>query len=331
MKAVLALILSLLLMTTLAGTAEEAEQVIEGILVGAFGEAGKAAQTCIHDGEKAFDLVEQAITLFEKGDLASIAQGLFYIGEALEEFPTVLKDCEGAEGIVDQVKKIAVEFKNPKTLVVHIGEEILFNGKSIYRDVTNTVTHFKTTQYEPAGEDIGDIINILFLKLSVQDRRQETVDFIEGFFKGALEDDSADVDDCIDDTNDIITELEKIVADFKSGITDDLEKVFLDFIDLLAEIPKSVVQCEVVPAEMEADFASWILDLQDSKIMEHRFFNAFLLKSDRIKADMKGLIEDFEAQNFKSSGFDLGDFLHILFVEVSPMSQEQSVVKQLLN
>jgi hypothetical protein len=327
MKIVLALLL-VFLVSSQAASLVEIEQLIEGMMVGAFGEEGKAAQECIEDGEKIFVDIEAAIQDFEKGGAVNIAKGLFHIGIALEGLPDSLADCKGAQPILDDIKKIAARFKDTSSLVVHIGQEIIFHGFSIFHDITDCVSNFKKGDYEGAGEEIGDIIQFLLLvdakKLT---GRQESTEFVEGFFKGSLRDDSADVIDCIDDANDIIDELEKIISDIKAGLLDNFEELFLDFIDLLAEIPRSVVQCEAVPADI-VKYESWILDLKDSKIMEKRLFNAFLYYGADIKTDSKGLIDDYERGMYTSSGYYLGDILYILFDEVHPISIVEGLLKE---
>eukprot|EP00345_Euplotes_harpa_P016014 CAMPEP_0168333788 /NCGR_PEP_ID=MMETSP0213-20121227/9830_1 /TAXON_ID=151035 /ORGANISM="Euplotes harpa, Strain FSP1.4" /LENGTH=332 /DNA_ID=CAMNT_0008338207 /DNA_START=12 /DNA_END=1010 /DNA_ORIENTATION=- len=296
--------------------AQEVVDTVEGILVGAFGEVGKEARTCLQDGEATFQYVEQAIANFKTGTTASIIEGLFYIGKALEELPEELKDCQELPELVKDFEKIAQEFKDPKSLAIHVGKEILFNGKSIYKDVSDSITQFETAQYEPAGEDIGDIVKILFIDEGVKGRKEVT-EFVEGFFKGSLRDDSLDIIGCIDDSNEIIDQLEKIISDFENGLLENFEAVFLDIIDLLGEIPRSVLQCENIPAEI-TKFEVWAFELQDMGTMEKRLFNAFLKFSDRIKEDSKGLIDDYKRGLLRNSGYYLGDVLYVLFELVTP-------------
>ena len=163
----IAIFLIAILAMTYATKTQEAVDTIEGILVGAFGTVGHEAVECIDDGEAIFDNVEIAIKDFMKGDVADIVQGLFYIGKALEAIPAEVKECGNLTELVSDFEKIAEEFKNPKSLSIHIGKEILWHGKSIYHDVNDAVTQFKSEKYEPAGEDIGDIVKILFMDAAV--------------------------------------------------------------------------------------------------------------------------------------------------------------------
>jgi hypothetical protein len=148
----------------LTGPTQASIDTVEGILVGAFGDDAKEVVVCVNDGEAVFADIEAAIQEFEKGGVTNIVSGLYHIGEALEELPQELKDCKQAEAILADIERVAAEFKAPKKLVIHVGEEVLWHGKDIYRDITGATTDFKDGQYEPAGEAIGDIVKLLLVE-----------------------------------------------------------------------------------------------------------------------------------------------------------------------
>jgi hypothetical protein len=318
---VILLICMLSTWTATASPAQEAVEVIEGILVGAFGDIGHEVKTCIKDGEEIFKDIEEAVKDFEAGGRDNIIAGLIKIGEALQLLPEEVKDCEAIPDLIKDIEIIAAEFLNPEELIIHIGEEIIWHGVSIFKDVKDCVSQFKNGAYEPAGEDIGDIIKMLFLSAKLNDVVIDAEDFLEGFFKGALEDDSVEINDCITDATEVIEELEIIIADIKSGVTEDIEKLFLDFIDLITESVQSVAQCEKAPAEL-AVMLEWTEQMKDIATMEKKLFNGFLFYPDRLKEDFKNMIDSFEVQTFGTSGFCLGDVLHILFIDISTVNED---------
>jgi hypothetical protein len=65
MKVLLVALLAMLLTFSAASPLVEAEEVIEGILVGAFGDVGHKVKECIQDGELIFEDIKDAIVLFE--------------------------------------------------------------------------------------------------------------------------------------------------------------------------------------------------------------------------------------------------------------------------
>lgn len=319
MKVLLVALLAMLLAFSKADRLAEAELVIEGILVGAFGPIGHEVQECIQDGELIFTDMVNAIEKLEEAlktkSKQALVEAFSYIGDALVRIPEEVRDCEAVPEIVRDIEKIAAEFLNPEALVIMIGEKILWHGISIYHDITKTVSDFKSAQYEPAGEDIGDIIRLIFLSIKA-DKAQEAIDFLEGFFKGALEDESVEIESCIQDVDEIVHVIEKIIADVEHDPFSHLESLFLDFIDLLADIPKSVQQCKVSESEL-ATFTQWAQQLKDVKGMAGRFYRAFLKFPQRLRDDFRDVIDDFKSDNFNHSGFCIGDILNVIFTQVT--------------
>ena len=140
----------------------------------------------------------------------------------------------------------------------------------------------------------------------------EAKDFLEGFFNGTLRDKSVDINECIDDGTDIIEDVEKLVKDITGDLIDNLEEVFLDLIDILADIPPAVVECEKVPDEI-SKYQDWIKDLENPTKMKIKFMQAFFLYAKDIKADVQECIESFSAEDYKTAGYDVGDLLYIVF------------------
>lgn len=296
----------------------EAIAVLEGILVGAFGDVGHEVKECMQDGQAIFEDFEQAVAYFEKGGLHNVEEGLKMIGAALEKIPEEIKYCKEVTVVITDIEKLVKEFANPVELVVKVAEEIIWHGRSIYRDVKDCVDNFHGHKYYNAGENIGNIIKLIFLKL--RDPVIDAESFLEGFFRGALEDDSIEINHCIDDATVIIEELELIIGDFKKG-TEDYEKLFLDFIDLISESVASVVQCEKIPPEVSI-MQQWEEEMKDMSLMEKKMFFAFLYYPDRIKEDMKDMFDTYDAHQFNTTGFCMGDFLHILFVDVKTVKDD---------
>ena len=123
--------------------------------------------------------------------------------------------------------------------------------------------------------------------------------------------------------------LETIVTLTKQGVIKNAEKIFLAFIDLLSEIPKTVVQCEQVPASI-VKYLDWIAKLKDIKLMMQKLFNAFKDHATEIKNDFENMITAFHNKKLKPCGQHLGDVFYILFEKTEPLSINK-LIKNLLN
>lgn len=189
MKILLAIFLAILLTFARSSATEEAIEVLEGILVGAFGPVGKEVRTCIKDGEVIFKDIESAIGHLEnavsKHSKTELIAGLKSIAAALKLVPEEVKDCKALPTVVKDIEKIVAEFSNPVELVIEVGEKILWHGISIFRDVDNSVKDWKAHQYYKSGEDIGDIIKIIFIKM-VRGSADNAVVFTKAFYAAAF-------------------------------------------------------------------------------------------------------------------------------------------------
>ena len=103
-----------------------------------------------------------------------------------------------------------------------------------------------------------------------------------------------------------------MVKDITGDLIDNLEEVFLDLIDILADIPPAVVECEKVPDEI-SKYQDWIKDLENPTTMKIKFMQAFFFYAKDIKADVQECIESFSAEDYKTAGYDVGDLLYIVF------------------
>jgi hypothetical protein len=330
MKLIQILLASLLLVNAMALPVQQMEQVLEGILVGTFGNAGQSAKACINEGEIVYTDIEAAIKDFEAGGVIDMAKALVEVGKAMKELHSMIKDCKAAEAIVGDVEMIIAELADPEILAAHIGEQMIEHGVEIITDVTNSVTDFHHSQYEKFGEDVGDLLNILFLAtMGPNSIKTSVIAFVEGFFLGALKDASGTVSNCISDADNLFSEIMEIVKDLKNGVMSDLEKLFIDLINILVDIPKSVVDCAKVPKEL-SKLKHWVTDLKDIKAMEHKIFNAFVQYPEEIKKYATNTVIYINKGDFGHGGAYLGDFLYIIFEQVKAEADIRSAIQMLL-
>jgi hypothetical protein len=69
-----------------------------------------------------------------------------------------IKDCEGVVVDWDKLEKMAYIFKSPKSFAMHVGKDLLLNGKDIFHEIEDAISNFDNQKWEPFGEDIGDAL-----------------------------------------------------------------------------------------------------------------------------------------------------------------------------
>lgn len=209
---VLFVILAVLLALAHAGKVVEAEQLIKGIIEGAFVDVEVDIAGCIVDGELIFEDMEHAIDDFALAvinkDKTKLVEALNYIGDIVSRLPEELKECKDAEAIIGDVERIVAELLNPEALIIDVGEKIIWHGVSIYKDVSGSVTDFHEDRFEDAGKKIGDIIKIVLVN-AVADPIENADVLLTEFWKFAFNL-KLDLDTC---KSEITTSLNQLIAD----------------------------------------------------------------------------------------------------------------------
>jgi hypothetical protein len=94
--------------------------------------------TCtVTDGAKVTADIEDAVTQMETHTIAGITKGLGDLADAFTTISSGIQLCSQQKDF-DQLKKLEqmlITFKNPETLAWHIGQDLLVNGISIYKDI----------------------------------------------------------------------------------------------------------------------------------------------------------------------------------------------------
>jgi len=300
--------------------AQEVLDTVEGILVGAFGADAKGAVSCIEDGETIFADIEEAIKEFEKGGVTNIVQGLYMVGKALEELPTEFKDCEAAEGLLVDFEKIIKEFEDPKDLVVHVGEEILWHGKDIYGDINGASANFHAAKYEPAGEQIGDIVKILLVEAKSlrgsNGPAQETIDTVEGILVGAFGDEGKGASVCLKDGEDIFFDIENAIKDFEKGGVTNIIAGLYNIGLALEELPEEFKECEGAEPIL-ADIEKIAAEFKNPKDLAIHVGTEVLWHGKDIYGDITGATADFKDGKYEPAGEMIGDIIKILLVETA--------------
>lgn len=131
MKLILLLTLLSLLAPSISGS-EKSVDMIEGILVGALGDIGHYAHDCITDSDSAMADIQEGMKYLQSVSGITMAKGFVKIGEAIEQIPTDVQDCDRVKNLVKHFDQIAEQFEHPVDLVIQRDQDIVWKGVSIY-------------------------------------------------------------------------------------------------------------------------------------------------------------------------------------------------------
>lgn len=90
-----------------------------------------------------------------------------------------MQACSQTKADWDKLDKIAAMFKDPKSLVWHMGKDIWFNGMDITHRIATAITDYEASKWEDFGYQIGAVASEVLVGTQKRDAAK--------FFKGTLE------------------------------------------------------------------------------------------------------------------------------------------------
>jgi hypothetical protein len=138
---------------------KEIEDIVMGILYGAVQAEGlENINGCIEDTEKFFKDVLSAVQDFETETASGMSAGIKKLGDAIMDVKDGIIQCEGVEADVEALEKMVKVFSSPTTFLWHVGEDLLVNGVSIFKEIDDSVKQFENANYFEFGEDVGEAL-----------------------------------------------------------------------------------------------------------------------------------------------------------------------------
>ena len=209
------------------------EQIALGLFEGALDEEHlEDIDTCATvDAPHAIGEIEQAVKNMAQKSVSGVISGLDEMAKAFDDMSTGIKTCANKKN-ADQVEKIAAlveTFKNPETLAIHIGHDILFNGVDLEQRITNSIIAFDGKNWKEFGQGMGSMLAEIAVGTQTQtvklgagedDEKKVMIEQISlGLFKGLLDEEHLDdIDTCATvDAPHMVVEIEAAVKDMSKN------------------------------------------------------------------------------------------------------------------
>jgi hypothetical protein len=130
------------------------------------------------------------------------------MADSLKNLSDGLKTCANKKN-ADQVAKIVAlveTFKNPETLALHMGHDILFNGVDIEKRINQAVTDYTAKSYVAFGQGLGSMLSEIAIGTQVGHQLEhnqytdEASQIAVGLLKGAVKAEiKGDITKCLHD------------------------------------------------------------------------------------------------------------------------------------
>jgi hypothetical protein len=154
-----------MLMSTASASIDkvELEQISLGLFEGALDEEHlEDIVTCATvDAPNMVTEIEAAVKDIEQKSVSGVISGLDEMAKAFGDMSSGLKTCANAKN-ADQVERILAlleTFKNPETLAIHVGHDILFNGVNLEQRINKAVTDYNSKSWKEFGNGMGSMLS----------------------------------------------------------------------------------------------------------------------------------------------------------------------------
>lgn len=137
--------------------------VVEGIVLGFGNNVSISFSECIDEGVLDFNDFKEAIKKIGSKHPKKVLEGVKELSKAIKDVPEELKLCKGAEhDFADLIAAIAA-MSNPKTFVMHVGKNIIVNGRDIYTHSKAMIHDFEAKEYKNFGKEVGIVLEEVFV------------------------------------------------------------------------------------------------------------------------------------------------------------------------
>lgn len=311
-----------------ADPVSEAALFVDGFLRGALSAEIGRVDECLTDGDTIVADVDKLIKDAQSGfDLLKIITD---VGSLLVHVPNSIRDCHELPDTVQSTFKNWVnKIKNPIQIA-----KIVYSALAVYRnqlqgDVSNFLALWQSGQFEASGQSLGDIPHILF-DLCTPPKEIPVAGvalFLDGFLRSALDRDIGRVDDCLQDADILVTDIENVVNHLKQKF--DLLPLIGDIGKLLTDVPNSIRDCHDFKDTVKDTFSVWLKEIKNPITIAKIAYMALSTYRSRLQDDASEFVTEWKTEHFEDSGKKLGDIPHVLF-DLCAAEQTSTRVQTLL-
>jgi hypothetical protein len=312
---------------------EHAALFVEGFLRGALQKDIAKVDHCLQDADSILADVGKIIEDLEGGfDILPLVSDL---GKLLQDIPVSVKDCEELpEAIEETLAEWVDEIKDPEILGKILLTALAEHGKELADDATHFMDDWKSSKFEKAGEDLGDIPHILFDECAPTEINDDVIlpiidprdvgYFLNGFLTAALQKDVTDIDRCLDNADKVADDIDQLFKDAKDF---DILLIVRDLGALFQDVPKSIVGCVSIKDEVDQVLETWKSEIKNPVILAKIVYVALDKYENRLHKDHVRFHKNLKNGNFRRAGKNLGDMPHVLFDLCPQMSTVETLLK----
>jgi hypothetical protein len=278
-------------------------QLAEGLLEGAIDEQNfDQFKACIKDAEALEVQAEQVVKDLELKTIDGVAKALVEMSNILENVKGDISDCKATTKDLAKLEKEIAAFSNPKSAIIHIGEDILINGKNIIKEVNTAVADYNAGNSKDMGYQIGEAAAQVILG----EDKENLAEIYQGFYDAfGIHIDIYALLICIQEVDKGLLMFDAVSQMIKEAIS---TKNYTELIPAAIFIFAAFKQMQQAMPACTAAFNPHDFSVIDKAIES---LDAFKIMSEvpTLVRDFEELATDYENKNYEKFGADLGYLL----------------------
>ena len=143
---------------------KDVAEFAEGLFEGAFDAYAHDIEKCLKDLNITEEYIAMGVEELKKGNFSveAIVKALAYFGEALEQLPDDVKDCEGLPEETEDLIKWLEKLGNTEEMTLKVLEAFFRHHKECTADVKAAITDFEAHEFRSCGKDVGELFALVF-------------------------------------------------------------------------------------------------------------------------------------------------------------------------
>lgn len=127
-------------------------------------------EECISASEDGLEKLSKAIELMEKKTTIDMMEAMRLVAEAFEkDWPEAAKACSSTKDEFNKILAALEILEHPKKFAYHVGHDLMINGVDIYKNVNDSIGHWKATEYHDFGFSLGTAMSELIVGTTEED------------------------------------------------------------------------------------------------------------------------------------------------------------------
>mmetsp|Transcript_7871 Transcript_7871/g.15215 ORF Transcript_7871/g.15215 Transcript_7871/m.15215 type:complete len:800 (+) Transcript_7871:10134-12533(+) len=277
----------------------------------------ESVSVCTQNVETITSNLVEAYEEFKAGTASTITRGVLLVQSTALLIKDSLENCKDStqDDLVRIEKALAMVIK-PVELSEDLINAMLNDGLNVFDTLEQSITDFEEGEYYAAGYGFalayGSIVSRSvelphLTKVAAAPTWEQDVQFFKGIFDGLVDSlNLTSIEACTSNTEQIIADIEEAVAEYKNNTASSITRAALLVLDAANLLKETLENCKESTTEDFEKLEAAVKLITDPEAFSKAVINAVLYDGLNVYDQIEAAIEDFNAGDFYSAGYNFG-------------------------